>query len=168
MFKFFKRKIKLESFEVRIIINSLKVMRNKLIENNEDTEYVDEILLKYLNVVIKDLVGNTTYSDFIKNVPTNRKYVVKEGNKTLTEKDLIKTGQTLTTEAGTSYTLVVAGNINGNGKITLTELARIAKIAKGKITNIKELEKIAIDVNDDDKINDADVTAISKYAIDNK
>lgn len=143
-------------------------MRNKLIENNEDTEYVDEILLKYLNVVIKDLVGNTTYSDFIKNVPTNRKYVVKEGNKTLTEKDLIKTGQTLTTEAGTSYTLVVSGNINGDGKITLTELARIDKIAKGKITNIKELEKIAIDVNDDDKINDTDVTAISKYAIDNK
>ena len=50
MFKFFKRKIKLESFEVRIIINSLKVMRNKLIENNEDTEYVEEILLKYLKV----------------------------------------------------------------------------------------------------------------------
>lgn len=50
MFKFFKRKIKLESFEVRIIINSLKAMRNKFIENNEDTEYVDEILLKYLQV----------------------------------------------------------------------------------------------------------------------
>ena len=50
MFKFFKRKIKLESFEVRIIINSLKVMRNKLIETNEDTEYVEEILLKYLQV----------------------------------------------------------------------------------------------------------------------
>lgn len=53
MFKFIKRKIKLESFEVRIIINSLKVMRNKLIENNEDTEYVDEILLKYLCVLDK-------------------------------------------------------------------------------------------------------------------
>lgn len=50
MFKFFKRKIKLESFEVRIIINSLKAMRNKFIENNEDAEYVDEILLKYLQV----------------------------------------------------------------------------------------------------------------------
>ena len=25
-------------------------MRNKFIENNEDTEYVDEILLKYLQV----------------------------------------------------------------------------------------------------------------------
>ena len=35
---------------MRIIINSLKVMRNKLIENNEDTEYVEEILLKYLQV----------------------------------------------------------------------------------------------------------------------
>lgn len=35
---------------MRIIINSLKAMRNKFIENNEDTEYVDEILLKYLQV----------------------------------------------------------------------------------------------------------------------
>lgn len=35
---------------MRIIINFLKVMRNKLIENNEDTEYVEEILLKYLQV----------------------------------------------------------------------------------------------------------------------
>lgn len=53
MFKFFKRKIKLESFEVRIIINSLKVMRNKLIKNNEDTEYAEEILLKHLCVLDK-------------------------------------------------------------------------------------------------------------------
>ena len=53
MFKLFKRKIKLESFEVRIIINSLKAKRNKLIENNEDTEYVDKILLKYLCVLDK-------------------------------------------------------------------------------------------------------------------
>ncbi len=136
------------------------------IKKPESTVTINEYKIKG-NYIIQ-IKPDTTYSDFIKNVPTNRKYVVKEGNKTLTEKDLIKTGQTLTTEAGTSYTLVVAGDINGDGKITLTELARIAKIAKGKITNIKELEKIAIDVNDDDKINDADVTAISKYAIDNK
>ena len=49
MFKLFKRKIKLESFEVRIIINSLKAMHNKLIENNEDTEYVDEVLLRAID-----------------------------------------------------------------------------------------------------------------------
>ncbi len=43
MFKFFKRKIKLESFEVRIIINSLKVMRNKLIENYEYKNFRNKI-----------------------------------------------------------------------------------------------------------------------------
>ena len=56
MFKFFKRKIKLESFEVRIIINSLKAMRNKLIENNEDTEYVDEVLLRAIDAPPKKKV----------------------------------------------------------------------------------------------------------------
>ena len=66
MFKFFKRKIKLESFEVRIIINSLKVMRNKLIENNEDTEYVEEILLKYLQVQENFFVEKNSYWKTIK------------------------------------------------------------------------------------------------------
>ena len=46
MFKLFKRKIKLESFEVRIIINSLKAMRNKLIENNEASESILGVFYK--------------------------------------------------------------------------------------------------------------------------
>lgn len=57
MFKFFKRKIKLESFEVRIIINSLKAMRNKLIENKE-LNYIKDLMMidqknYYLGVMSK-------------------------------------------------------------------------------------------------------------------
>ena len=46
-------KIKVESFDVRIVINALREMRNKLIEENEDTEYVDDTLLKYINILEK-------------------------------------------------------------------------------------------------------------------
>lgn len=48
-----KKKIKLDNFEVRVIINSLNEMRNRLVEEKEDTEYIDEILLKYLCVLDK-------------------------------------------------------------------------------------------------------------------
>ena len=46
-------KINVESFDVRIVINALREMRNKLIEENEDTEYVDDTLLKYINILEK-------------------------------------------------------------------------------------------------------------------
>lgn len=46
-------KIKVESFDVRIVINALKELRNRLIEENEDTEYVDNTLLKYLDILEK-------------------------------------------------------------------------------------------------------------------
>lgn len=68
------------------------------------------------------------------------------------------------TEDGHTYTLVVIGDLSGDGKIGLVELARISKIGAGKETDIKEIEKMAIDVNADGKINIIDLAAISKYA----
>ena len=107
---------------------------------------------------------NTQYSEFIKDIKTNQKYTIKEKNTEISGEDLIKTGQTLTMEDGHTYTLVVIGDLSGDGKIGLVELARISKIGTGKITDIKEIEKMAIDVNVDGKINIIDLAAISKYA----
>lgn len=53
MFKFKNRKIKLDNFEVRVIINSLNDKRTKLLSLNEDTDIIDNIMLKYLDVLDK-------------------------------------------------------------------------------------------------------------------
>ena len=60
---------------------------------------------------------------------------------------MIKTGQKLINGLGQTYTLVVTGDLNGDGKISLVELARISKIGAGKITSMTEIEKKVIDVN---------------------
>ena len=112
-------------------------------------------------VIIKP---KTKYRDFIKDIETNQKYIIKENDTEISGEDLIKTGQTLTTEDGHTYTLVVIGDLSGDGKIGIVELARISKIGSRKITDIKEIEKMAIDVNADGKINIIDLAAISKYA----
>ena len=105
---------------------------------------------------------NTTYNEFIKDILTNQTYEMKEGNKTVKGNDLIKTGQVLTTQTGKKYTLVVIGDLNGDGKISLVELARISKIGAGKIKDIKEIEKMAIDANADGKITILDLANIAK------
>ena len=67
-------------------------------------------------------------------------------------------------QSGDQYILVVIGDLNGDGKISLVELARISKIGTGKITDYKEIEKIAIDTNIDGKISIIDMAAIAKLA----
>lgn len=48
-----KKKIKLDKYEIGVVINSLNEMRNKLLKENKDTEVVDELLLKYINILEK-------------------------------------------------------------------------------------------------------------------
>ena len=47
------KKIKLDNFELKVVINSLNEFRNKLISEHEDSEVIDELLLKYINVLNK-------------------------------------------------------------------------------------------------------------------
>ena len=47
------KKIKLDNFELKVIINSLNEMKNKLLNQNKETDIIDELLLKYINVLEK-------------------------------------------------------------------------------------------------------------------
>ena len=47
------KKIKLDNFELKVIINSLNEMRNKLLNQNKESDIIDELLLKYINVLEK-------------------------------------------------------------------------------------------------------------------
>ena len=46
------KKIKLDNYELKLIIHSLNE-RNSLISQNKDYEIVDEVLMKYINVLNK-------------------------------------------------------------------------------------------------------------------
>ncbi len=48
-----KKKIKMDDYELKIIINALNVMRTKLINENKNTEVIDELLLKYIDILEK-------------------------------------------------------------------------------------------------------------------
>lgn len=130
------------------------------IDESEPTFTLNKYKIKN-NCIIK-IKPNTDYNTFIRDISTNRDYEVKDGNRILSGTDMIKTGQKLINGLGQTYTLVVTGDLNGDGKISLVELARISKIGAGKITSMTEIEKMVIDVNGDEKINIIDMAAISK------
>lgn len=73
---------------------------------------------------ISKILPNTTLKDFISNINTNSNVVVtdKDGNP-LSEDDIIGTGMKLKAE-NFELTLVITADLNGDGKITITDLAK--------------------------------------------
>ena len=47
-----KYKLKLDVYELKIIINSLNEFRNKLIRENENTDVIDELLSKNIEMLL--------------------------------------------------------------------------------------------------------------------
>ena len=47
------KKIKLDNYELKLIIYSLNELRNNLVAENKDFEIIDEVLMKYINVLNK-------------------------------------------------------------------------------------------------------------------
>ena len=46
-----KFKFKIDVYELKVIIKSLNELRNKLINNKENTDIVDELLIKYIDML---------------------------------------------------------------------------------------------------------------------
>lgn len=74
---------------------------------------------------ISRIVPNTKFGEFKQNIQTEQKYIVKDisGN-TIGEEDIIKTGMTLQLDNNKQFTLVVTGDLNGDGIISVTDLAK--------------------------------------------
>jgi len=71
--------------------------------------------------------------EFKQNVEANREITIidNNGNK-LEEDDIIGTGMTVKVGEELEYTLIVIGDINGDGKITITDIAKLKLMLIGE------------------------------------
>lgn len=99
---------------------------------------------------ITNIKHETTKLDFMDNFEIKSNFSILRDNKELKDDDIIATGDILNLENGNSYILVVAGDINQDGKITAFDMAIMKKYLLG-VRNLDELEELAADVNCDNK-----------------
>lgn len=107
--------------------------------------------------------NTTTVKTFKSKITTNSKTVIiKDANgKTVSDNDLVKTGMTLTLSDGSVYTLIVRGDITGDGHIELLDFSKfIAHYMYGKEFTLKGNQLKAIDMNCDWKIDLTDLSQI--------
>ena len=119
---------------------------------------------KIKGTYIRNISPKTIYENFIKNIEANQSYVVKEEGNAIQGSELIKTGQELIIGKRT-YTLVVGGDINGDGEVKLSDLSALKMHLIGK-RSLTGASTEAGDINDDGEVKLSDLSKIKKIIID--
>lgn len=116
--------------------------------------------------IIKNIQPQTILSNFKQNIITNAT-LLKIVNNTieLSNNDIIGTGMQLVLENKISYTLIVKGDSNGNGKTDLQDILAINKHRLNKV-QLQDEYLTASDVNNDGKADVRDILQINKYRLD--
>ena len=100
------------------------------------------------NGYILNVKQKTTVNNFATKFNLSSGYTIKRNDKTISNKDIIATGDTLQLKNGAEYTIVVAGDINKDGKVTTYDLSTFRRYILG-LREFDELESLAADINVD-------------------
>ena len=114
---------------------------------------------------IKKVYPKTTVLNFKKSINSEMEYTIlnKSGTE-LSDSSYIGTGCQVKMKNDKVYTVIVWGDLTGNGKISLTELAKISKIFAEQSTPT-DLEKSAIDINMNGKLDLVELAAIARLQL---
>ena len=111
---------------------------------NTDTDY------KIEDNYIKNVTNNTIKSDFDKKINLKVNYKITRNGTEITADEIIATGDILTTEAGDTYTIIVPGDINKDGKVNLKDFIKM-RIYLLLENNLDDIEMLAADCNNDNQ-----------------
>ena len=121
----------------------------KMEGTSDDGEYV---LDDDNNALI--VLAGTTVSDISTYLGSSTTVKNSSGSKISSSSSIVATGYT----AG-SYTIVVRGDVNGDGKVKATDYVKVKNYILGT-TKLSTYQKLAADVNDDGKVKSTDYVKI--------
>ena len=137
----------------------------------EDTNSAIEISSTKYNInnsYILKVQPSTKVSDFKSKIQTNATGInVYNSSKVLSSNEIVATGMKLELKKGSktlTYTIIVSGDVNGDGEADLKDLVKINKARLSKIT-LNEKDFYAADVNQDKKLDLKDLTKINRFRL---
>ena len=113
---------------------------------------------------IMNIYPETTVKEFKEAFTLLKEYVIKNVDKELTEEDNIATGNVLEDDEGKIFTLIVLGDLNQDGKLSLSDISLERKYIL-KMIDLSEVQRLATDVNFDDNISLSDISIMRKIIL---
>ena len=139
-------------------------INEKIIENSSITSENYEIKEN----IISKVPQQTTVSIFKENVTSNREFtIVDESGNTLNDDEVIATGMILKLDENTEYTLVITGDINKDGKLSVTDIAKL-KLHLIEKEVLQDCSYLAADINEDGRLSVTDLAQLKLLIIGKK
>ena len=113
---------------------------------------------------ILNINPETTTKSFMENFTIIKGYKIKNEDTELGEEDKISTGDILEDEDGTKFILVVKGDLNRDGRLSLIDLSIGRKYLLG-IIDIDGVQKLSSDMNTDEETSLMDLSIMRKTLI---
>ena len=136
-------------------------INEKIIENSSITSENYEIKENIISKVPQE----TTVSIFKENVTSNREFtIVDESGNTLNDDEVIATGMILKLDENTEYTLVITGDINKDGKLSVTDIAKL-KLHLIEKEVLQDCRYLAADINGDGRLSVTDLAQLKLLII---
>ncbi len=121
----------------------------------------EDSTFKISNSYILNINPETTTKSFMKNFTIIEGYKIKNEDTELGEEDKISTGDILEDEDGTKFILVVKGDLNRDGRLSIVDLSIGRKFLLG-IIDIDEVQKLSSDMNTDEETSLTDLSIMRK------
>ena len=140
-------------------------MGNETIINFEiKSEIEDSTKYKIEGQYITNISHSTSLQAFKENLSGNVNYTIYRDDNILTDEQFVATGDKLVTQTGSTYYLVVRGDISKDGITNVKDLVIMRKYLL-QIQEFDELEEKAADVSEDSKVTIKDLVQIRKIII---
>ena len=110
---------------------------------------------------ILNIRPETTVKDFKENFTVIEGYTIKREDTELTDEDVISTGDVLEETDGNKFTLIVRGDLNCDGRLSIVDLSIGRKYLLG-IIDIDEVQKLSSDMNTDEETSLMDLSIMRK------
>lgn len=139
--------ITLEDEGMYSIVATDRAGNTTTVEFNIISDVQDEYVLQgnYLLNVWQE----TTLANFKNNYTSQEEsYIIKRNDTELTDTDIIATGDIIELSSGDTYTIVVAGDINCDGRVTVFDLSALRRYILKQI-EFTEIELLSADINID-------------------
>ena len=153
--------ITLEDEGIYSIVATDRAGNTTTVEFNIISEMQDNYIIK--DNYLLNVWQETTLTDFKNNYTSQgESYTIKRNDTELTDTDIIATGDTIELSSGDTYTIVVAGDINCDGRVTVFDFSALRRYILKQI-EFTEIELLAADINIDS--NDVGVKDYSRMRI---
>lgn len=135
-----------------------------IINNSKESIYLAGYNI-YENKYLKNLDLSTTVGEMKKHILTSQvAEVYNQSGEKISDNELIGTGMNVKIGDNIEYKAVVTGDVDGNGKITITDLSKI-RIHLVKTQQLENEYEMAADINDDEHISIVDLSKLKRKIV---